>query len=372
MAYLINESTALLDRAVLNKIRIDGFDDFETLQSKGIVVVNPKSKVDYICPSGQEFTSLQITGDGIINNMVAGARILGNSRVEYCSVSTSPKREDGTNVRCYTINEYTAHLTRLQGHLRDVYGIRADFSMTQFKELEINKTFRLEQDFRDYRRVIELIMHNLPASFKQDMTFSTRTKQDKNSGMMESQPGTYYARTGKNNKSDRYLLFKIYDKTRSVENTITLTDSYMRIELRLVGAEKIARDLGTNVFSEITDQIINEYFDKQMQKLIIQPIKKWKAQRDKMVVALMKEKQEQDIKHWQVNTLLTLSSMENEQYCPVLLDVSELMELVPQVVTGRKLRYKAKTNFRTKARKNAECFCRNDDKKLAEILSKVV
>lgn len=142
--------------------------------------------------------------------------------------------------------------------------------------------------------------------------------------------------------------------------------------MRLVGAEKIARDLGTNVFSEITDQKINEYFDKQMEKLIVQPIKKWKAQRDKLVVALMKEKQEQDIKHWQVNTLLTLSSMENEQYCPVLLDVSELMELVPQVVTGRKLRYKVKTNFRTKARENAEVFCRNDDKKLEEILSKVV
>lgn len=95
MTYLINESTALLDRAVLNKIRIDGFEDFEKLQSKGIVVVNPKSKVDYICPSEQEFTSLQITGDGLINNMVAGARILGNSRVEYCNVSTSPKRDDG-------------------------------------------------------------------------------------------------------------------------------------------------------------------------------------------------------------------------------------------------------------------------------------
>lgn len=146
----------------------------------------------------------------------------------------------------------------------------------------------------------------------------------------------------------------------------------MRIELRLVGAEKIARDLGTNIFSEITDQIINEYFDKQMQKLIILPVKKWKIQRDKLVVALMKEKQAQDIKHWQVNTLLTLSSLENEQYCPVLLDVSELMELVPQVVTGRKLRYKVKTNFRSKARENAECFYRNDDKKLEEILSKVV
>lgn len=51
MAYIINESTALLDRAVLNKIRIDGFEDSEKLQSKGIVVVNPKSKVNYICPS---------------------------------------------------------------------------------------------------------------------------------------------------------------------------------------------------------------------------------------------------------------------------------------------------------------------------------
>ena len=121
-----------------------------------------------------------------------------------------------------------------------------------------------------------------------------------------------------------------------------------------------------------TDEIVNEYFTKQMQKLIILPMKKWKAKRDKMVVSLMKEKQEQDIKHWQVNTLLTLSSLENEQYCPVLLDVSELMELVPQVVTERKLRYKVKTNFRTKARENADCFCRNDDKKLEEILSKVV
>lgn len=144
------------------------------------------------------------------------------------------------------------------------------------------------------------------------------------------------------------------------------------LELRLVGAEKIARDLGTNIFSEITDEIINEYFNKQMQKLIIQSMKKWKAQRDKLVVALMKEKQEQDIKHWQVNTLLTLSSMENEQYCPVLLDVSELMELVPQVVAEKQRRYKVKCNFRTKARKNAECFCKNDDKKLEEILSKVV
>ena len=372
MTYLINESTALLDRAVLNKIRINGFDDFERLQNQGIVVVNPKSKVDYICPSGQEFTSLQITGDGLIDNMVAGARILGNGRLEYCSVSTSPKRSDGTNVRCYTVDEYTGHLTRLQRHLSDVYGIRADFSKAQFKELEINKTFKLEQDFREYRRVIELIMHNLPASFKQDMTFCTRTKQNKNSCMMDSQPGTYYARTGKSNKSDRYLLFKIYDKTRSVENTIMLTESYMRIELRLVGAEKIARDLGTNVFSEMTDQKINEYFDKQMQQLIIQPVKKWKAQRDKLVVSLMKEKQEQDIKHWQVNTLLTLSSMENEQYCPILLDVSELMELVPQVVSEKQRRYKVKCNFRSKARKHAECFCRNDDKKLEEILSKVV
>lgn len=48
MTYLINESTALLDRAVLNKIRIDGFDDFERLQNQGVVVVNPKSKVNYI------------------------------------------------------------------------------------------------------------------------------------------------------------------------------------------------------------------------------------------------------------------------------------------------------------------------------------
>lgn len=241
----------------------------------------------------------------------------------------------------------------------------ASFDNVSLKELEINKTFRLEHDFREYHRVLEVIMWNLPSIFTQSAEFRQRLKTDESFNT-----GTYYASTSKSKRSDHYLLFKVYDKTRSVEQVIMLTDSYMRVELKLVGADKIERDLGTKLFMELTDERVNDYFSEKMQKLIIQPYEAWKAQRDKFVLDVMKSQLQGNQHHWIVDTLLTLKDLETQKRCPVLLDIGEIIPLINEVVSDRKRKYKAKKSFRMLCEKNVRSLCNNDDAKMDEIIRK--
>ena len=365
--YAVREKVALLDKATFNKIRIKSIRNMEALQEREIVTVKQKSKANYITESGQEFSSLQIKGDGLIDKMVAGCKILGNNRIDYCNLSVTIRREDGTNLNCYTVAEYKEHLEAIRQHLMDEYGIEACFDDVALKEVEINKTFRLEHDFREYRRVLELIMWNLPSIFTQSAEFRQRLKTDE-----AFNTGTYYASTRKSKRSDHYLLFKVYDKTRSVEQVIMLTDSYMRVELKLIGADKIERDLGTKLFMELTAEAVNDYFSEKMQKLIIQPYEAWKVERDKFVLDVMKSQLQSNQHHWIVDTLRILTDQSLKENCPVLLDVGELMPLIDQVITGdRKKRYKIKKAFRRQAVKYETVLCNGDDLKMSEIVRSV-
>lgn len=356
----INEDTALLDRAVFYNIRIKSIEDFEKLISKEILEPGLYKKIRYITESGQEFASLHIKGDGLIDKMTAGAKVIGNTRVDYCNLDTSIKNSQVGNLACYTVEQYTEQLERIQEQLSTAYGIETDFSHIALKEIEINKTFRLDGAFEDYARVLTLIMSNLPAAFKGQMDYINREQ-----GIRKK--NTYYASSAHSRKSTKYMLFKIYNKGKSVENTIVLDDTYMRVEIRLIGSEKVKNALGTNRFSELTDEIINQYFDAQMEKLIFKPYRQWKKKRDAYLLKLLKEQMQQNPRHWIVDTLRILQNEEIEKQSPVLLDVNEIMELIDRLTEDRKQRYKIKSSFRKQAQKYETVFCNNDDRKLAEL-----
>lgn len=354
---------ALLDKAVFGNIGILGFDNIENLIKNDIVEIT-SSKVKYITASGQVFNRLLIENDGVIDRMVAGSKLIQNKRVDYCNLETTIKNDKVGNLACYTLDDYVGRLIEINNHLKNTYGIEADFSDLTVKELEINRTFKLAGNFEDYHRVINLIMTNLPSYMKNQMDYKKVVK-----GNTEYQ--TYYATSKTTNKSKRYLLFKIYNKTKAIEHIILITDSYMRVEFRLVGAEKVKKALKYNRLAELSDQIINEYFDNQIKSMIVQPFKKWKQERDKYLVKLMKDERERDIRHWQTNVLRILQNEEIAEKRPVLLDIEELIPLVDKLNLPSKRRSEVKSNFRKQAHKYESVFCNNDDAKIQEILDKL-
>lgn len=359
----IREKTALLDKIEFGGIGILDFIDFDALIEKDILELS-SSPVQYITASGKAFNRLILENDGLIDKMIAGAKVMGKKRIDYCNLSTTIKNDESGNLACYTVYEYLDQLKKIQDHLENDHGIIVDFSDITLKELEINRTFKLDGDFESYHRVLKLIMTNLPSYMKNQMDYKKVTK-----GCSEYQ--TYYATSKATNKSKRYLLFKIYNKSKAVENIILITDSYMRVELRLVGAEKIKRTLGTNKFAELTDLIINDYFDAQIQKMLVQPFQKWKKGRDKYLLELMKEQRQKDIRHWQTNVLRILQNEEISQKRPILLDIEEIIPLVDKLDLKSNRRSDVKRNFRVQSQKYETVFCNGDDLKMVEILDKL-
>lgn len=360
----IREKTALLDKLILSNIIIKDFKDFDKLVKKEIIEVSP-TQIQYITASGKMFKRLLIDNDNLIDKMVAGSKVMGNKRVDYCNLSTTIKNSELGNLNCYTVNEYLEQLQKIKDHLEKKYGIIADFSNITIKELEINRTFQLSHDFETYHRILNLIMTNLPSYMKNQMDYKKINK-----GSSEYQ--TYYATSKTTNKSKRYLLFKIYNKSKAVENIILLTDSYMRVEFKLVSAEKIKKSLGTNKFLDLTDNSINSYFNSQIQKMIVQPFQKWKVDRDKYIIKLMQEQRLQDVRHWQTNVLRILQNEEIAQKRPILLDIEEIILLVNKLDIKNNRKSDIKRNFRKQSIKYENVFCNRDDLKMNEILEKLV
>ena len=290
--------------------------------------------------------------------------MIDRKRVDYCNLETTIKPTETGNLNCYSVDDYIDRLREIQDHLEKTYGIIADFSDIKVKEVEINRTFKLEENFENYHRVLNLIMTNLPSYLKNQMDYKKVVR-----GSSEYQ--TYYATSKTTNKSKRYLLFKIYNKTKAIEHIILLTDSYMRVEFRLVGAEKVKKALKTNKFFEMTDELINSYFDEQIDKLIKKPFEKWQKDRDKYIVKLMKNERTRDIRHWQTNVLRILQNEEISQKRPVLLDIEELTPLVDQLGLSSRRRSEVRANFRKQSEKYENVFCKNDHLKLNEILEKL-
>lgn len=358
----IRERTALLDRIELGNISIIGFNNIKNLIDKEIVEIS-STKAKYVTASGQEFSRLKIENDGLIDRMIAGSRILRSKRIDYCDLSVSIKNDKTGNLICYTAAEYFDQILKIQNHLQSKYGIIADFSDATLKYIEINRTFKLDSNFESYHRVLNLIMANLPTNLRNQMDYRKVT-----SHCIEYE--TFYATSRKKNKSKKYMLFKIYDKKKAIKNIIVLTDSYMRIEVTLVGAERIKQSLGSNKFVDITDKLINDYFNELIQKIIINPMEKWKTKRDKYLLDLMME-QRNDKKHWQTNVLRILQNEEIANKCPTLLDVEELIPLLDELGLKPNRKCDVKRNLRKQAKKYESVLCNRDDLKLEEIIEKL-
>lgn len=108
----IREKTALLDKIEFGGIGILDFIDFDALVKKDILELS-SSPVRYVTPGGKCFNKLMIENDGLIDKMIAGAKVMGNKRVDYCNLSTTIKNIESGNLACYTVGEYLEQLIKI-------------------------------------------------------------------------------------------------------------------------------------------------------------------------------------------------------------------------------------------------------------------
>ena len=358
----IDNKQALLDKVQFGNIFILGFKDKKALLEMGVLEDNPNAKIKYNLPNGDSFTRLTIK-DRMIDKLFASSSPVGSGNQNFCHMELSIHGEHG-NLICYTVDEYFDYLLEVKDHLLQEYGIEADFSDVRFRKMEINRTFKINHEFKAYRRVMQVLMGNLPRSLKRQAEYREVEKDC-------IAYDTYYAKSSESNKSQHFIEVKFYNKTKQLQKVILLSEEYMRLEFKLTGSGKIKDDIGTNCFAEITDKMINNYFQQQVTKMFINPYCQWVKARNKSLIKTMKELRVKD-KRWIINLLRLLEDAEIRDKKPSLLDIEELIPLINELnIKDKDKRYKIKNAFRNQSKKYETVFSNNDNEKLMEILSKI-
>lgn len=359
---IINQKTALIDKMVLNNLLITDISDIDYLADIGVLEVNPNPDVRSYYTDGGSFRQLKIKQDDKIDLLSAGTVKTGKIWHTYCNLHTSVHRLNG-NLACNTVQDYQEQVNDIQTALKGKYGVVLDTMWATVKQIEINRTIKLDDDFRWYNRVLQLIMFNLPYPFAKQMDFRKKAAG-------EIQCDTYYATTKKTAKSKKYQELKIYNKSKQLQ--FIVSDGWMRVELKIVGASKVKKELGTNDLSELTDGQINDYFDRMMQKLIVQPYRKWQEQQKKEIKKIMQEQRKINLKRWQIGTLTRILDEEIDRQCPVALDIDQILAVVPELKDVQTKYVKTiQQNMDDQAGKCAAVLCNYDSDRMEEIISKL-
>lgn len=362
--------TAMIDKLTLSGVAIQEISDPDDLDKRGILC-NGKSKMKYYTKSGKEFTSLSIKDD-FFGKLKAGVNY-GTGGL-YSRLATSVKNGFCSNLVCNTMNDYKNQIEETKNYLIGKYGIYAGFENAIVNSIEINRTFPIESGISHYKRPIELIAWNVPGKRRMSLVQDFKRKTEsgfKTETFVITSKKIQKNKCEKTKKSKQYEELIFYDKTKQLEKIIFLSEVYMRFEIKITGAAKIKKMIGTNKFYEITDQNINEFFNSEIMELIIDPYAAWKEKRDRNLLKLLKSQRSE--KHdWVVNTLLVLANEELKNGVPFILDVAEIIPLIDKMgIKDPQRRYRIRENFKNQAKRKADIFCNNDDQKLQELLHKL-
>lgn len=363
---LMRDDVALLDRVTFYKLNIIAIKDMQNLAERGIIKFG--QNLNYTLPSGQGFSSLKIIDKEEKFTLKAGCSLKTEDRgMLYCTLDAYVCND--TNLNCYTVGEYFTRLKAIENILYYKYGITIDLSEVALKRAEINRTIALDNEFNEYHRLFDLIIANLPKPYH-------IWRGAGETGQAQKKTGTYVAKTSKNPKSSKFEQFEIYNKSEQLERRIILDENYMRLEITLIGSEKIKSALGTNKFIDLSDELIDGYFLKEVNKLIVKPFNKWQDARDKKLIKMIKNCIG-DV-NWHKNLILSLMNEEINNSCPTVLDLRDITALLPRIISDRRQRYSIKKklyeSFEGAKRLNPDVpfsFTCDDDLKMQEIIDKL-
>lgn len=364
MTCLTRAEEVLIDQIILSDVRIIEIIDLENLFSQGIIKMDGSDLV-YQTAVGQTFTVLHIADD-VVTDFVAKAIRKQGGVYQFSTliVSVKPDSRYG-NLCCDRYDECRAHLLEIQEYLKNTYGVIISYSLAKLKSIELNKTFPLEHPFTSYRRPLSYLMRYLSTTLNNQTDHHTRVKDY----------SSYYATTRRKTKSKDYLDLKIYDKTKALKLDIDV--SYMRVELTFVGATKIKRDFGTNLFSDFSDDLITRVYKNTIERYISKTLAQAQKKRCSKLLTILKNEHKKGDNGWITKSLRRIMNTEIEEAVPFLLDVHELFPFIETFSDAKgaplsaSRKYKIREGFLSHASAYEKAFCKGDHEKLNEILSKI-
>lgn len=350
-----------LDRTIIGNFEITGIDFERALSfSEEKVSIECSGENLYYLKDGHAFSRLKIVDNYMFGVCTVYMKCMNGTRFVYASMDISIGTVRETNFQNQTMEEFKLRLDTIREYLVNKYGVVADFMQATFKNLEINVTLPLKHKFKEYHRVFNLMMYNVVLrNSKPTLEFKAENKKN------AEQEVTGIC------KKNNCLEVKIYDKARQLreQNKADLLGEYMRLEITLLTTRKIREVFGTNRVYQITNKMIEQYFEEQCRKLLIKPYEKWKEKNREQLKKIMEEHRGKSERNWKANLLKQCSNLEQKNLLPVLLDIDDLLQIMKE--TDRHGNYQRDKRSLLQQAELYTVYLNHDSRKFEEIFSKL-
>lgn len=367
---LTNSTSVFLDKISVYHFYVYSISNINDLITSGIVTIRQKQRSYIVLADGSKISSVEITQTDYFDHFLFCISRKGRL---YSSMELSIPDDGYHNLNCLTLTEYRVRIALAKQFLLDEYGISVCFDNLKFRTIELNKTIETDYTFPEYRRPLILMMHLLPGLLRlHESDYFDRANHPYLASSNKKIIRTFMATSGK-----RGLTVKIYDKTEQLKKKgIDISGDYLRFEITLNDPEKIKKAFGSNDVFKLSDTDLQKYFLSFIHENVEIPYDRYSIRRSIALKKVLKAHYAPGSRTWVRDVLLELSASENRTMLPLLLDISELVDLLtaPKVIpfSCKQTRHAAKKRFLETVQKKTPIFCQHDDVKYQELLSKLV
>lgn len=278
----------------------------------------------------------------------------------HLTISVSNAKDN--NIENLTIKEYREFIySDVVNYLENKYGLKIDVARAKVSNIEINTTFIIEHQFKEYKRVIDVFFSTLPKTLRKVHECSIINDDN------EKEYETSCA------KSSNFKLI-IYDKKKQHnqkrkyqdDDSQLINADLMRIEFSLLNSKKVVEALSTNELSILNDSSIVAYYSKQFEKLIVKRYNKWRKENNTQLEALIDKYKSSYKITWQNVFLHHCRNHEQSSKGVLLLDINDIVPALNKYNKSARIM----NGFYNKKVED-DVFFNDDSKKATEILNKV-
>lgn len=350
-----NQDDVLIDKVSIYNFDIEDIQDIDELKKKNLIIIE-NAPTRYIeTNSGQQYQKIELEKCEHFDTFVCALSKCGKP---YTKMELSENGKDGMrNLNCITVEELKAKIKDAEHYLSSDLGILCNFDFAKIKSIELNKTFDIALDSLSYDRVIKTLINLMPPT-------ASKIKKP-----IISDSTTYSA----SNKSQTETL-KIYDKANQLKKVHhkKINENILRVEIQLINeANKIKTRFGSANLSDLTDEIIQEYFSDYVTKNIINPFYAHLDFQEKQVKKILKDNYKKSDYEWIDNVLHIISDFEMVHEIPLMFDIEQMKNWLDVLNLPRQNKYYIFKRFKEKIVNYSTVYNNHDLQKYRELINKI-
>jgi hypothetical protein len=329
-----------IDNNIIGNLKMSKAHDFDKLFSHSNVERSVKGDTMtlYDENTGEEikFSSITITKDERFRSLSFGCKtVKSGPNVEYVKLDVFVSEPGGHNLVPLSKSEMMLKHDTLMIYIKEKYGLNIDNSEAKYNFIEINNTIEVDYELKEYHYVFELIHDIAPARYKRVIKEMEAKSKD-----LQNEIRSIVYENGS-------MKIKIYNKTKQLEQElkIIIEKRCVRIEVCLKDAKKVKAVFGTNYVSEISDEMLKEYYLKVVTEDIFNRIDEYIKKANKELKKELKIEKKAEPKKYPKLYLKGVCGLKYKKTgLDLVFDIEQVLEILKNDVSRWDRTYKTLVN----------------------------